>query len=289
MALNEKEISSKEQELDILFRSRRNEIVELEGLIKSATNRKYKVDEDIRDSQKELDGLRDKTKAAQSELQKVKVEAKNLKSEASGILADAKRKNADAAQLVSEKAQDLASLDRGRNILIQAKKQVIRNTEKEKELSRELDNAEDKNKELDGLIKKQKEVNSLKESLEEKEKELDKKIEENEIATKLLSDSVKDIETERGTLKSEIKRYSVLTDETLAATELLEAKTEIKNKEVEEAVSGKLENSEKYSQTVAKLEAKNRIVDAKEKKLDFILDKLKKNKKLTDDLKDIGL
>lgn len=289
MALIDKEISSKEQELDILFRSRRNEIVELEGLIKNATRRKYELDEKIRDSQEEFSGLKDKTKKAQGDLQEVKGEAKMIHSEAAGVLTNAKCHERNAESLVEEKEKDLAFLDREKNILIQAKKQIVRNTEKEKELSKELGNVENKKAELDKLINKQKEVNSLKESLEEKEKELVLDSQANKDREKVLEESIAETSRERVTLKSEIKRYSVVTAETLAATDLLTAKTVVKEKQIEEVEETKIGNSEKYAQTVSKLEAKNRIVDAKEKKLDFILDKLKKDKKLTDDLKDVGL
>ncbi len=289
MALTQKEISSREQELDILFRSRKNEITELERVIKSATSRKYKIDEDIRDSQEEFEDLRDKTKMAQATLHRVNVEAKNLKSEAVGILSDAKSKNEDAAQLVSEKAKDLASLDRGKSIVVQAKKQIIENTKIKEELNRKCQETLEKREELEKLIIKQGDVDSVKEEVKKSQEELKEIIEENKSATKILSESVADKERERDSLKIEIRRYSNLTKETEEATELLDVKTKIKEKEIEEVETIKIGNSEKYAQTVAKLEAKNRIVDAKEKKLDFILAKLKKNKKLTDDLKDIGL
>lgn len=289
MALTEKQISSEKQELDILFSARRNDILELENVIKVSNAKIDKLKKDTIEAKEEYKKAQDQAKTAQEELKKCLIEAKNVKAEASKVLTIAKNNESRSREVLEEKEKDLAELQRGKSIIIKAKKQVTENNKESSRLEKEAQRIIDKELELCKLIEEQKEINSIKDSLDEKKEELNKTSKHIKDREKILDEAIKETEKERMNLKSEIKRYSSVTKETLEATKEYEAKNILKDKEIKEIEEAKIGNSEKYAKTVANLETKRKLLDAKEKKIDYILAKLKKDKKLTDDLKEIGL
>lgn len=282
-------MDSKTQELDIAYRTRRNEILKLDDEIRNKEKLRSNLAGTIDEMRKTISGIMDETKTCQKGLEHVRLEAKKILDEARNVNSMAVAKENKADFLLKQRQSELDSLNKDRELIRVAREQKLKNDNREFELNKVDEDYQRRERELIVRSVTQKEMAALKESLEKEKESLNNIVDENK---KIF----KDIQSKSLLLDEDRKKLKEDLDGVLARVRKVEEKERIaKDKAVDLDASEKtLENKkiqfEKDTQEMLEtIEVRKRLVRANENKISVVIDKIKKSKEFDDELKALGL
>ena len=287
--VSEKELRSHKENLDVIFKTKSKEIALLDDKVNKANNRFIDIEKEILSSKMKLGEVQDKMKEAQKELHALELKKRGLKSEIDNAFLPAMEKEKRLDNLIKHNEEEAADIQKEKYSVDQAKIQLHKNLEHEKELVKmrgELSDLIVENEAKEEYLKKEQcKVKFVEEDLKRQANVLDVVKKDFTCDQDIIQKKIKDLENKDKTLDELIRAHNKKIKDLDDKNIELQAKINQKNADIAALEERKIG----HKRTVDAFELQRSILNSKEARIHAILDKLKKQKDLENDLKSVGL
>jgi hypothetical protein len=277
------------EKLELECKNKKLEILNLDKEIRQNKQKLFQAEKSKAELIKNIDSLNKDFEKEKVKLKDIQFECKVTLSKAKETLENAQIKEDHANKLLKDREHDLEVLRRDIGIYQRVKEQERHNQE---ELKRINDKSVKLDKSIENyqkLIEKNRHISGIEKKLKNDQLRLDSIIYNNQKKSERLERSILDNDIENGRMKSELIKVDTLKKETEQLNFELNKKIDLyhslkTNLEVEKR-NLLLDNKK----TIEKLEFKISNVNIREKKLENILERIRKDKTNNDMLKEVGL
>ena len=289
MGFTNEELRSQKQELESFLRVKRVELADIKKEIGNLFVKKTGLERKNVEAAQNVKALNEKIDAANKEMHSAKIEARNIILEANSKRAEADAEKDRARLILGQRTKELAALDADRGVIEDARNQRRENIATEKILRDKISEYEESKKILVVEIKAAEEINATKKEFDEKILSLDESINIYKAKREAVDENYKKLAADQLSLADDIGRESVKLENIADMENDLKVRHIEYDKKFRLLEEDRQFDKEKMATTIENINIKSRAVEQKEKKLQIVVDRIKKNKKFEDDLKAIGL
>ena len=289
MGFTNEELRSQKQELESFLRVKRVELADIKKEIGNLFVKKTGLERKNVEAAQNVKALNEKIDAANKEMHSAKIEARNIILEANSKRAEADAEKDRARLILGQRTKELAALDAERGVIEDARNQRRENIATEKILRDKISEYEESKKILVVEIKAAEEINATKKEFDEKILSLDESINIYKTKREALDENYNKLAADQLSLADDMGRESVKLESIADMENDLKVRHIEYDKKFRLLEEDRQFDKEKMATTIENINIKSRAVEQKEKKLQIVVDRIKKSKKFEDDLKAIGL
>ena len=289
MGFTNEELRSQKQELESFLRVKRVELADIKKEIGNLFVKKTGLERKNVEAAQNVKALNEKIDAANKQMHSAKIEARNIILEANSKRAEADAEKDRARLILGQRTKELAALDADRGVIEDARNQRRENIATEKILRDKISEYEESKKILVVEIKAAEEINATKKEFDEKILSLDESINIYKTKREALDENYNKLAADQLSLADDIGRESVKLENIADMENDLKVRHIEYDKKFRLLEEDRQFDKEKMATTIENINIKSRAVEQKEKKLQIVVDRIKKSKKFEDDLKAIGL